>query len=208
MKNIAIYYRVSTEAQDIQSQKHAVEKWLADQSYETCEVYTDVGSGKKDDRPQYQTMLHAAMSGEHDTIVVYKLDRFSRSAISAIQTILELWKYKIVFISVTQPAISFGDNNPFRNTLLAAFADVAELERETIVARIKDGIAAYKARNGGNWTRRSKLSAQDRADMLTAVNNGVSRKTLVRKYQISHMYLSILIRAQRRIESEKATATN
>ena len=149
MKKAAIYYRVSTDKQDIASQKHTVEKYIEELKTQPqkIEVFEELGmSGKDHKRPELRRLMQACMKGKFDTIVVYKLDRFSRDASMAIRTLLELDDLGVGFISVTQPVLNLGHDNPFRRTLLAAFAELAEIERETIVARVKAGLAAAKER--------------------------------------------------------------
>src|SRR5690606_31809948 len=63
-----------------------------------------------------------------------------------IKTLLELDEYGVGFISVTQPVLNLGHSNPFRRTMLAAFAEIAEIERETIVQRVRSGLDAAKKR--------------------------------------------------------------
>ena len=110
-------------------------------------VFQDQGiSGKTTNRPGLQAMLKAAYSGKVDTIVVYRLDRLSRNATTAIKMILNLDEAGVAFISVTQAVLNLGHENPFRRTMLAAFAEIAEIERETIVARVKAGLEAAKKR--------------------------------------------------------------
>ena len=151
MKKIGIYYRVSTGRQDFESQKHDVEKWLEnlEESKKPKKIYTfkdDGISGKTTNRPEFKKMLETAYAGKLDTIVVYRLDRFSRHATTAIRLILNLDDVGVAFISVTQPVLNLGHENPFRRTMLAAFAEIAEIERETIVARVVAGLEAAKKR--------------------------------------------------------------
>lgn len=151
MKKIAIYYRVSTDSQDYDSQKTEVEDWVNNlpdpKKPSKIFIYQDKGvSGSISNREQYQNMLKDAYNYKFDTIVVYRLDRLSRNATDAIQVLLELDKYGVGFISVTQPILNLGADNPFRRTILAAFAELAEIERETIVARVKAGLKAAKNR--------------------------------------------------------------
>ena len=151
MKKVAVYYRVSTEKQDLASQRDVVEKWLNDlddkKKPDHITVFKDEGiSGKTASRPGYQEMLKTAFSKKIDTIVVYRLDRMSRNATEAIQTLLSLDAAGVAFISVTQPVLNLGHENPFRRTMLAAFAEIAEIERETIVMRVKSGLEAAKKR--------------------------------------------------------------
>lgn len=149
MERIAIYYRVSTDKQDLDSQKIAVDRWIAELVKQPKHIYTirDEGmSGKNENRPGYKELLQLALSKKIDTIVVYRLDRLSRNATVAIKTLLELDEYGVGFISVTQPVLNLGHSNPFRRTMLAAFAEIAEIERETIVARVRSGLEAAKKR--------------------------------------------------------------
>lgn len=149
MERIAIYYRVSTDKQDLESQKVAIDRWLSELAKAPKHIYTirDEGlSGKNENRPGYKELLQLALSKKIDTIVVYRLDRLSRNATVAIKTLLELDEYGVGFISVTQPVLNLGHANPFRRTMLAAFAEIAEIERDTIVARVRSGLEAAKKR--------------------------------------------------------------
>ena len=158
IKNLAIYYRVSTDKQDIASQKQEVEKWLAtlDPQPESVTVIEDTGlSGSDTSRPGYQQLLALANEGAIDTIVCYKLDRFSRSASTAIRTILDLDEKGVAFISVTQAVLNLGHANPFRRTMLSAFAEISEIERETLIERTKAGLQV--AREKGKQLGRPKV---------------------------------------------------
>ena len=93
MERIAIYYRVSTDKQDLDSQKVVIERWLAELVKPPKHVYVirDEGmSGKNENRPGYKELLQLAFNRKIDTIVVYRLDRLSRNATVAIRTILDL----------------------------------------------------------------------------------------------------------------------
>jgi len=143
----AIYYRVSTEGQEFDSQEHEVNMFIGklEEQPTSIEIFSDKASGKsRKKRPEFERMIAQARAGEIDTIVVYKLDRFSRDANTAIRLLLEMDSVGVAFISVSQKVLNLGHDNPFRRTMLAAFAEIAQLERETIVARIKAGLKAAK----------------------------------------------------------------
>ena len=134
MKKIGIYYRVSTDKQDLASQESAIHKWLDElgdkKKPSSITSFKDEGiSGKTTNRPGLKKMLDSAYAGKIDTIVVYRLDRFSRHASTAIRLILNLDDAGVAFISVTQPVLNLGHENPFRRTMLAAFAEIAEIEK-------------------------------------------------------------------------------
>ena len=187
MKNIAIYYRVSTERQDLHSQKEAVESWLAKRDTQPSKIYIfkDEGySGSNQNRPAYRDLMKFAISGRIDTIVVYRLDRFSRSASTAIRTLLELDDYGVGFISVTQPVLSLGHSNPFRRTMLAAFAEIAEIERETIVARVKSGLQAARKR-GVKLGRPQKTTAELLISVRELRLQGLSYSEIAQRVKLS-----------------------
>ena len=189
MKNIAIYYRVSTDRQDLASQKEAVEKWLDDlassKKPKKILVFKDEGiSGTKEQRPAYQEMLQTAYSGQIDTIVVYKLDRLSRDANHAIKTLLTLDEAGVAFISVTQPVLNLGHENPFRRTMLSAFAEIAEIERETIIARVKAGLEAAK-KKGVKLGAPRKTDNETQRTARQMRQDGDSYRSIAKKLNLS-----------------------
>jgi DNA invertase Pin-like site-specific DNA recombinase len=187
MERIAIYYRVSTDKQDLDSQKITIEKWLSELVKQPKFVYTikDEGmSGKNESRPGYKELLQLALNKKIDTIVVYRLDRLSRNATVAIKTLLELDEYGVGFISVTQPVLNLGHSNPFRRTMLAAFAEIAEIERETIVARVRSGLEAAKKR-GVVLGAPVKITSEVREKVAQLRNDGYSYKSIADELGLS-----------------------
>ena len=189
MKSVGLYYRVSTERQDLASQEHAVERWLTDlpqdKKPKKIEVYKDEGiSGKTTRRPGFQRMLDDAYAGKIDTIIVYRLDRFSRHATTAIRLLLNLDEAGVAFISVTQAVLNLGHENPFRRTMLAAFAEIAEIERETIVARVRAGLDAAKKR-GVQLGAPIKVTDEKRVLALELKELGKPLRFIAKELQLS-----------------------
>lgn len=160
MQRGVIYYRVSTDMQTMLSQKLEVEEYAKEHSIHIVEVIAEIDSGAKDDRPGFQRVRQLARRKSIDVILVYRLDRFSRSASTAITSIIELDTLGVGFISVTQPILNLGKEVPFRKTIIAAFSEIAELERQTLIERTKAGIKAYRKKNGGKWGRKSKITEE------------------------------------------------
>ncbi len=190
MKSIGIYYRVSTDKQDLESQKHAVEDWLArldpTKQPKRVQTFEDEGlSGTDSTRPGYQALLAAAQAQKIDTIVVYRLDRFSRNATEAIRTLLALDEVGVGFISVTQPVLNLGHENPFRRTMLAAFAEIAEIERQTIVTRVKAGLEAARQR-GVKLGAPSKISPELKERVQTLRREGQSFRAIAQQLEVSY----------------------
>ncbi len=189
MQRVAIYYRVSTDKQDLDSQKNTVEKWLLDLPAEkrpkTVTVFKDEGiSGKTVNRPGFQALLEAANKKAVDTIIVYRLDRFSRNATTAIRLLLNLDEAGVAFISVTQPVLNLGHENPFRRTMLAAFAEIAEIERDTIVARVRAGLDAARKR-GVRLGAPVKISPEKEREAKELKALGHSYKVIAERLELS-----------------------
>ena len=198
MKNIAIYYRVSTEKQDLASQKSSVNDWLGkiDVKLKPTKIleFKDEGiSGRTTNRPGLQELLKIAYEGKIDTIVVYKLDRFSRDASAAIRMILSLDTAGVAFISVTQPVLNLGHQNPFRRTMLAAFAEIAEIERETIVARVVAGLEAAKKR-GVTLGAPRKLTLERKKQALELRQKGLTLRDISKEMSLSLGSVSALLK--------------
>lgn len=198
MKHIGIYYRISTDKQDLQSQKYAVQNWLDAlpeiKKPKTVKVFEDEGiSGKTEKRPGLQNLLKTAMSGKIDTIIVYKLDRFSRQANTAIRMILNLDAAGVAFVSVTQPVLNLGHENPFRRTMIAAFAEIAEIERETIVARVQAGLEVAR-KKGVILGRPTKINSENMAKVLSLRKEGYTLRKIASEIGLSLGVVSKMVR--------------
>jgi DNA invertase Pin-like site-specific DNA recombinase len=132
------YYRVSTKRQGrsglgLDAQKTAVRQFLDGGKWSLLGEFTEVESGKKDDRPQLQKALHLAkVTGAR--LVIAKLDRLSRNA----AFLLNLRDAGVRFVAVDMP-----DAN---ETVVGIMAVLAQDERERISARIKAALAEVKKR--------------------------------------------------------------
>lgn len=188
METYAIYMRVSTRKQEFDSQKIEIERWLeqnTDLHFDDCRIYTDYArSGADHSRPALQEMIAAAKRREIDTVLVYRLDRLSRLANSAIQILLNLDELGVGFISVTQPVLNLGKKNPFRRTLLAAFSEIAELEREGTIARIQAGLKAAKER-GVKLGAPSQLSPDQVSEIHSLHQQGYPMRSIATQTGIS-----------------------
>ncbi len=123
------YARVSTEDQDLALQIAALKA-------AGCErIYEDKKSGKDLDRPGWKRCRRDLREG--DTLVVWKLDRLSRSALDLINLLAEFRQEGIDFICTTQ---GLDTRTPIGRFTYQMFAAFAELEREMISERTKAGI--------------------------------------------------------------------
>lgn len=131
----AIYARQSIEKKDSLSIEAQIELCRR-YTNEDPEIFQDQGfSGKTTKRPAFQRLLDAVKAGQVTKIVVYRLDRFSRSIadFSQIWTLLE--QHGVEFQSVTE---NFDTSSPIGRAMLNIVLVFAQLERETTAERVKD----------------------------------------------------------------------
>jgi site-specific DNA recombinase len=153
----AIYTRVSTDQgleQDFNSldaQREASEAYIKSQAHEGWRLirdqYNDGGySGGSMDRPALQKLLADVEARRVDVIVVYKVDRLTRS-LADFAKLVELFdKHEVSFVSVTQ---SFNTTTSMGRLTLNVLSSFAQFEREVTGERIRDKIAASKKK--GMW---------------------------------------------------------
>src|SRR6202167_2413001 len=153
----AIYTRVSTEQgleQDFNSldaQREACEAYIKSQAHEGWRLvrdrYDDGGySGGSMERPALQKLLADVQARRIDVIVVYKVDRLTRS-LADFAKLVELFdKHDVSFVSVTQ---SFNTTTSIGRLTLNVLLSFAQFEREIISERTRDKMSA--ARRKGKW---------------------------------------------------------
>jgi len=153
----AIYTRKSTEdglEQDFNSldaQREACAAYILSQTHEgwegTSELYDDGGfSGGSMDRPGLKQLLQDVIAGKVDVIVVYKVDRLTRSLADFAKIVDILDEHNASFVSVTQ---SFNTTTSMGRLTLNVLLSFAQFEREVTGERIRDKIAASKKK--GIW---------------------------------------------------------
>lgn len=153
----AIYTRKSTNEgldQDFNSldaQREACVNYVLSQKHEGWtalpEYYDDGGyTGANMERPALKSLIGDIESNKIDCIVVYKVDRLSRSLRDFVKLLEYLEKHKVTFVSVTQ---HFNTNDSMGRLTLNILLSFAQFEREIISERTKDKI--YAARRRGQW---------------------------------------------------------
>ena len=109
---------------------------------EDIKVYTDKGySGKNTDRPAFQEMMADITAGKIRRVIVYRLDRISRSVLDFASVIDMFQKYGVDFVSTME---KFDTGTPIGKAMLMIVMIFAQLERETIQQRVID---AYSSRS-------------------------------------------------------------
>lgn len=138
---IAIYARQSLDKKDSLSIETQIELCQAEAGGNApCKLYIDRGySGKNTDRPHFTKMMHDIEAGRIDKVVVYKLDRLSRSLLDFAGMINVFKKYNVEFSSARE---KFDTSTPIGNAMLSIIMVFAQLERETTQVRVRDSFHA------------------------------------------------------------------
>jgi DNA invertase Pin-like site-specific DNA recombinase len=156
-RRCAVYTRKSTEEgldkefNSLDAQRDACEAYVASQRAEGWlllrDRYDDGGfSGGNLERPGLKRLLADIEAGRVDVVVVYKIDRLSRS-LSDFSKLVEVFdRHDVTFVSVTQ---SFNTTTSMGRLTLNILLSFAQFEREVIGERIRDKFAASRAR--GMW---------------------------------------------------------
>ena len=139
---IAVYARQSVDRADSISIEQQIELCMYEARGEETRTYIDRGfSGKNTNRPRFTQMISDIREGMISRVVVYKLDRISRSILD-FSNMMELFgRYGVEFVSATE---KFDTSSPMGNAMLNICIVFAQLERETIQKRVTD---AYHSRS-------------------------------------------------------------
>jgi DNA invertase Pin-like site-specific DNA recombinase len=186
----AIYTRVSTEQgleQDFNSldaQYDASQAYIRSQAHAGWILlrakYDDGGfSGGTTDRPALQRLLGDVRAGKIDVIVVYKVDRLTRS-LADFAKLVELFdQYNVSFVSVTQ---QFNTTTSMGRLTLNVLLSFAQFEREVTAERIRDKISASKRK--GLWVGGMAPLGYDTNDRKITVNEAEAERvrTIFRSY--------------------------
>lgn len=153
----AIYTRKSTEEgleqefNSLQAQREACESYIKSQKHENWQLlpneYDDGGySGGNMERPALKRLLQDVQNGLVDIIVVYKIDRLTRSLMDFSKIVEVLDKHNASFVSITQ---HFNTTTSMGRLTLNMLLSFAQFEREVTGERIRDKISASKKK--GMW---------------------------------------------------------
>lgn len=149
----AIYVRVSTDEQaregySLAAQEERLRAYALSQDWEVIKLYKDEGRSAKDlERPELQKMMDDIKSGLIDVVLVYKLDRLTRSVLDLYKLLEEFDKYDVKFKSATEVYDTTTATGRLFITLVAA---LAQWERENLAERVKMGMLKKVAL--GEWS--------------------------------------------------------
>src|SRR6478735_6246792 len=144
MKTVA-YLRISTGSQDLANQKLAILDYARQNRFAVDRfVEAQASSRKGRDRRRVEELLGALAAG--DRLVVSELSRLGRSLSQVIQLVDELVKRKVRFTAIKEDIRFEGKQDLQTKVMIALFGLFAEVERDLISERTKEGLAAARAR--------------------------------------------------------------
>lgn len=160
INKVALYVRVSTTSQmeegySIEEQKAKLESYCDIKDWHVYKVYTDGGfSGSTTERPALEQLIKDAQNKLFDTVLVYKLDRLSRSQKDTLYLIEDIFlKNNIEFVSLLE---NFDTSTPFGRAVIGLLSVFAQLEREQIKERMQLGkLGRAKAGKSMMWAKTS-----------------------------------------------------
>ena len=185
----AIYTRKSTEHglelefNSLQNQEESCKAYITSQAFngwEYVKTYSDAAiSGGTMDRPALQQMLTDMAHGLINTVVVYKVDRLSRSILDFHNMMKYFDKYNCNFVSITQ---AFDTSTSMGKLTLNMLLSFAQFEREVSSERVRDKIRASKAK--GLWMGGIPPLGYDIKDKKLVINEAEAQqvKTLFEQY--------------------------
>ncbi|RUM91031.1 MAG: recombinase family protein [Thiomicrospira sp.] len=185
------YARVSTNKQDLSLQIDALNE------YGCRSIYKETGSGAKNDRPELINVLKALREG--DTLIVWKLDRLSRSIKDLINIVNELNERGIQFVSITD---NIETSTPSGKLIFHIFSALAEFEHNIIRERTYAGLNAARARGrkGGRKPKLTMAQAKSIKAILDSPENERAVEDIASDYNVSR---STVFRALEKLKEKK-----
>jgi site-specific DNA recombinase len=189
-RRCAVYTRKSSEEgleqafNSLEAQREACEAYIKSQAHEGWQLvsapYDDGGySGGNTNRPSLKRLLDDVAQHRVDIIVVYKIDRLTRSLADFVKIVEILDRHKASFVAVTQ---QFNTTSSMGRLTLNILLSFAQFEREVAGERVRDKIAASKRR--GMWMGGNAPLGYDLIEKQLAVNDDEAEtvRTIFRRY--------------------------
>ena len=196
MQRTALYLRVSTIDQHLETQLYDLRGLAAQRGFEIVTEYTDKISGAKAKRPGLDQLLADARRRKFDVVMVWAFDRIARSVRHFLEVLDELNHLNIEFVSFRENVDTGG---ALGRAMVVIIGAIAELERNLIVERVRAGMR--RARLEGRQIGRAPLDV-DRPAILRDRARGLSLTALAKAYRISRTSVCRVLREAKPVVSE------
>lgn len=159
----ALYARVSKNNghQDPEVQLRDQREFSKRKDWDIFSEYVDHGiSGAKESRPELNRLMEDAAAKKFDVVIVWKFDRFARSAQHLLKALDRFKELGIAFVSITE---GIDTSTPMGKLVFTVLGAVAEMERSLIIERVKAGVRKAQA----TGTRSGRAIGRQRNELTT-----------------------------------------
>lgn len=186
---IVAYLRVSTNLQDLDTQRLAILRWAKQNGIIIDEFIEDIGSGADMTRPGFRELMERVEAGTVKTIVVVELSRLARSLRTIVSLVYRALEKDVVIVSLRENWLTEAlQNEMLRPVIISMFGTLYELERKLISERVKAGMEKAKAQ-GKHVGRPRKLSAEDIKKAQKLLDQGVPVSRVAARFGVSRRTL-------------------
>ena len=198
MKTVA-YLRVSTTNQDLDQQRLAILDYAQKHKIVVDEFVSFTGSSRKELKQRVISELLSNLAPQ-DMLLVSELSRLGRSVSQIIFLVDQMVKKQIRFVAIKEGIELAGSQNLQTKVMVTLFSLFAEIERDLISERTKEGVAAARAkgkilgRPKGSFSR-SKLDGKE-DEIRLLLKKGVSLSSIAKIMEISRTALRHFIRTR------------
>jgi len=179
MKKAAIYGRVSTTDQNVESQFCDLRQMAAQRGYKIVAEYSDTISGTKAKRPGLDQLMSDARRHRFDVVMVWAFDRMARSVRHFLEVLDDLNHLNIDFLSFRE---NIDTSGPLGRAMIVIVSAISELERSLIVERVRAGMR--RAKLDGRRIGRARLDI-DREQVVSDRRGGMSLTQVAKRHSIS-----------------------
>jgi len=190
-RRAALYARVSTSDQKngLDAQVRALKIYCEQNHIIDYEIYCDENqSGTKSSRPGLDRMMKAVESGEIDSVIVFAFSRYARSVTHMLRGLETFKKQNTNFVSLTE---KLDLNTSLGHVVFVIISAIAQLERDLIAERVRNGLAAARARGKVLGRVRKRNSAL----IESLLQAGLSFREVARVAKCSHGSVSAQLAA-------------
>jgi DNA invertase Pin-like site-specific DNA recombinase len=179
MKRAALYSRISTGDQHIETQLYDLREMAKQRGYEIVREYSDVISGAKSKRPGLDQLMVDARRHRFDILIVAAFDRIARNVRHFLEILDELNSLQIEFVSKRE---NIDTGGPLGRAMVVIVGAISELERSLIIERVRAGMR--RAKLEGRRIGRTPLNI-DRTQVVADRRSGMSLTKVANKHRIS-----------------------
>jgi DNA invertase Pin-like site-specific DNA recombinase len=181
-RRTACYARVSTSDQKngLDAQIRALRTFCEQNNITDWELFADENqSGTKSSRPSLDRMMKAVEAGEIENVIVFAFSRYARSVSHMLKGLEAMRKHKTNFISLTE---KLDLNTSLGHVVFVIISAIAQLERDLIAERVKNGLVAARARG----KRIGRVRKRNDALIHSLLSAGLSFREIAKIAVCSH----------------------